>query len=406
MLSGTSIGVRRLIKKKLLQEIEPSEILKRLKLNQAALRRDLTKAINTIINQEKIIVTGDQRQQLQQRLLNDLLGFGPLEPFLHQADVTEIMVNGPYQIYIEKEGQLLPTTVTFDDEEHLLNVIDKILSPLGRRVDEVNPVGNARLPDGSRINVILPPLALNGPVLTVRKFRCQVFSLEELVKVKALPAKLAEFLKMGVRARLNILVSGGTGTGKTTLLNALANEINNNERIITIEDSAELQFNHPHVVSLESRPANIEGKGEVTIRDLVINALRMRPDRLIVGEVRAGEALDMLQAMNTGHDGSLTTAHANSPREAILRLETMVLMSGIELPQKAIRQQIFGGLNLIVHLSRDQKGNRCVQSVFFLSGLDPAGDIKLQLIYQKGMPFKFVNPEDLIKTKVNEVLIC
>jgi len=392
----STASVTQLIKKKLFAEVTPAEILKRLQVNPVTVRRDLSKTINQLLKQEKVMVTEKQRLEINDRLLNDILGFGPLEPFLQQPEVTEIMVNGPKEIFIEQNGRLFKTAAAFDDEEHLLNIIDKILAPLGRRVDEVCPLANARLPDGSRINVVLPPIALNGPVLTVRKFSRQIFALEELVKRQALPAFLADFLKECIKTRLNILVSGGTGTGKTTLLNALANEISPSERIITVEDAAELKFNHPHVVSLESRPANIEGKGQISIRDLVVNALRMRPDRLIVGEVRAGEALDMLQAMNTGHDGSLSTAHANSPLEAIARLETMVLMSGLELPQKAIRQQIFGGLHLIVHLSRRQTGQRFVQTVVFLTGLTNDGAIKLKTVYE--------HPQQSIKVKLAQLL--
>jgi len=392
----STASVTQLIKKKLFAEVTPAEILKRLQVNPVTVRRDLSKTINQLLKQEKVMVTEKQRLEINDRLLNDILGFGPLEPFLQQPEVTEIMVNGPKEIFIEQNGRLFKTAAAFDDEEHLLNIIDKILAPLGRRVDEVCPLANARLPDGSRINVVLPPIALNGPVKTVSKFSRQIFALEELVKRQALPAFLADFLKECIKTRLNILVSGGTGTGKTTLLNALANEISPSERIITVEDAAELKFNHPHVVSLESRPANIEGKGQISIRDLVVNALRMRPDRLIVGEVRAGEALDMLQAMNTGHDGSLSTAHANSPLEAIARLETMVLMSGLELPQKAIRQQIFGGLHLIVHLSRRQTGQRFVQTVVFLTGLTNDGAIKLKTVYE--------HPQQSIKVKLAQLL--
>lgn len=314
-----------------------------------------------------------EKQRIVAELVQEALGFGPITPFLEDAEVTEVMVNGPRQVYIERHGKLELTEVTFRDNEHVLHVIEKIVAPLGRRIDESMPMVDARLPDGSRVNAIIPPLALNGPTITIRKFFRDPLTIEDLIRFGSLTPEIAEFLKACVKARLNIIVSGGTGSGKTTLLNILSSFIPSDERIITIEDAAELQLRQEHVVRLESRPPNIEGKGAITIRDLVRNALRMRPDRIVVGEVRSGEALDMLQAMNTGHDGSLTTGHANTPRDMLSRLETMVLMAGMDLPVKAIREQVSSAIDLIVHAGRFRDGSRKVTHITEVQGME--GDV-------------------------------
>ncbi|RDV84061.1 CpaF family protein [Ammonifex thiophilus] len=314
-----------------------------------------------------------EQQRLAEELVQEALGLGPITPFLEDPEISEIMVNGPHQVYVERKGKLELTPVTFRDDAHVLQIIERIVAPLGRRIDESVPMVDARLPDGSRVNAIIPPLSLNGPVLTIRKFSATPLTMEDLIRLGTLTPSMARFLEACVKARLNIVVSGGTGSGKTTLLNVLSSFIPPDERIITIEDAAELQLRQEHVVRLESRPPNIEGKGAVTIRDLVRNALRMRPDRIVVGEVRGGEALDMLQAMNTGHDGSLTTAHANSPRDLLSRLETMVLMAGMELPVRAIREQIASALDLIVHASRFKDGSRKVTHITEVQGME--GDV-------------------------------
>ncbi len=314
-----------------------------------------------------------ERQELVDEIVAEVLGYGPIEDFLRDPSVTEVMANGYRNIYIERDGKILRTDKRFRDDGHLRRIIQKIVGQVGRRVDEYSPYVDARLPDGSRVNVILPPLSVHGPALTIRKFSADPFTTEDLVDMRTLTRQSGEFLDACVRGRLNIMVSGGTGVGKTTTLNVLSSYIPSNERIITIEDAAELKLGHEHIVSLESRPANIEGKGEVVIRDLVRNALRMRPDRIIVGEIRGGEALDMLQAMNTGHDGSLSTVHANSPRDALSRVETMVLMSGMDLPVRAIREQISRALQLIVHQSRLGDGTRRITQITEVQGME--GDI-------------------------------
>ncbi|GGJ61728.1 pilus assembly protein CpaF [Anoxybacillus voinovskiensis] len=313
------------------------------------------------------------RKKVVDELINDLTGFGPINPLLVDDEVTEIMVNGPYQVYCERNGKLELTNIQFRDEEHVMNVIEKIVAPIGRRIDESSPMVDARLPDGSRVNAIIPPLSLNGPTITIRKFSKDPLQIEDLIRFGTLTEEVALFLEACVKARLNIFVSGGTGSGKTTTLNVLSNFIPDDERIVTIEDAAELQLHQNHVVSLESRPPNIEGKGAVTIRDLVRNSLRMRPDRIVIGEVRGAEALDMLQAMNTGHDGSLATGHSNSPRDMIARLETMVLLAGVELPVKAIREQIAGAIDLIIHQARLKDGSRKIVHITEVQGME--GDV-------------------------------
>jgi pilus assembly protein CpaF len=307
---------------------------------------------------------------LIRELTADILGYGPIEPYLADDEVTEIMVNAYNRIYVERFGVIEPTTASFVDNDHLLRIIDKIVSQIGRRVDESSPMVDARLPDGSRVNAILPPLSLLGPTLTIRKFSRDPYTMDDLIGFGSLTPKAVHFLDACVVGKLNVLISGGTGTGKTTMLNALSASIPEDERIVTIEDAAELQLQQEHWVRLESRPANVEGEGEVRVRELVRNALRMRPDRIVVGEVRGAETLDMLQAMNTGHEGSLTTIHSNSPRDALSRLETMVLMSGIQLPHQAIREQIASALDLIVHLTRLADGSRRVARISEVVGME------------------------------------
>ncbi|BDG60246.1 CpaF family protein [Caldinitratiruptor microaerophilus] len=314
-----------------------------------------------------------EREAVARTLYDDLMGYGPLQPLLDDPEVSEIMVNGPDTVYVERHGRIERTDVRFDDDAHVLLIVERIVAPLGRRIDEASPMVDARLPDGSRVNAIIPPLALNGPTVTIRKFARTPITIEKMVEWGTLTPAMAKFLEACVAARLNIVVSGGTGAGKTTVLNALSSFIPPDERIITIEDAAELQLRQEHVVSLEARPANIEGQGEVSIRALVRNALRMRPDRIVVGECRGGEALDMLQAMNTGHDGSLTTGHANSPRDMLSRLETMVLMAGVDLPVRAIREQIASAVDLIVHCARLRDGTRRITHITEVQGME--GDV-------------------------------
>ncbi|WP_202078120.1 CpaF family protein [Caldalkalibacillus salinus] len=313
------------------------------------------------------------RKSVINELVNDLTGFGPINPLLEDEEVTEVMVNGPHQVYCERKGKVELTNVRFRDDDHVMNIIEKIVSPIGRRIDESSPMVDARLPDGSRVNAIIPPLALNGPTITIRKFAKDPFTIHDLISFGTLSEEMAVFLDACVKAKLNVFVSGGTGSGKTTTLNVLSSFIPNDERIVTIEDAAELQLGQDHVVSLESRPPNIEGEGAITIRDLVKNSLRMRPERIIVGEVRSGEALDMLQAMNTGHDGSLATGHSNSPRDMIARLETMVLMAGVDLPVRAIREQIAGAIDVIIQQTRMKDGTRRIVAITEVQGLE--GDI-------------------------------
>lgn len=333
-----------------------------------------------MLDRESEYLTRNDREDVIQQVMDEVFGFGPITSLLRDDTVSEIMANGPRQIYVERRGKLELTKVTFRDDEHLHTIIERIISPLGRRIDESMPMVDARLPDGSRVNAIIPPLSLNGCVLTIRKFSSHLLKVEDLIRLNTLTLPMAKFLEACVKGRLNIIVSGGTGAGKTSTLNIISAFIPSDERIVTIEDSAELALHQDHVVSLESRPANIDDKGEIAIRDLVRNALRMRPDRLVVGEVRGGEALDMLQAMNTGHDGSLTTGHANSPRDIISRLETMVLMSGIEFPIKAIREQISSAMDIIIQQSRLQDGSRKITHITEVIGME--GDvISLQDIF-------------------------
>lgn len=352
--------------------------------NSERVEREIKRVSEAIIERESDYLLRSDQEEVIQQVIDEVLGYGPITPLLRDQSISEIMVNGPNQIYVEKKGKIERTKTVFRDNQHLYTIIERIISPLGRRIDESMPMVDARLPDGSRVNAIIPPLALNGCVLTIRKFSSQLLGVEDLIRNNTLTSQMAKFLEACVKGRLNIVVSGGTGAGKTSTLNIISSFIPSNERIITIEDSAELDLHQDHVITLETRPANIDNRGEITIRDLVRNSLRMRPDRLVVGEVRGGEALDMLQAMNTGHDGSLTTGHSNSPRDMISRLETMVLMAGIEFPIKAIREQIASAVDIIVHQSRMQDGSRKITNITEVVGME--GDvITLQdiFIYKK-----------------------
>lgn len=347
----------------------------------------LLKSIEGLINANSAGISRVERLRIQKEIYNNVVGLGPLEPLLEDPDISEIMVNGPYNVYVERRGKLELSSTVFKDNEQLLNIITRIVSSVGRRIDEASPMVDARLLDGSRVNAVIPPIVLNGPTLTIRKFSKNALQASDLVKKSSISPMMVSFLESCVRGKLNVIVSGGTGSGKTTLLNILSGYIPDTERIVTIEDAAELQLRQNHVVTMESRAANLEGVGQITIRELVRNALRMRPDRIVVGEVRSGETLDMLQAMNTGHDGSLTTAHANSPRDLMSRLETMVLMSGMELPIKAIREQVSSALDLVVQQARLRDGSRKVINISEVVGME--GDtITLQDLFvfkQRGL---------------------
>ena len=343
------------------------------RLTEDELEGKVRVALQDVLAQEDTPLTTTDRARLAQEIADDILGYGPLEPFLRDPEVTEVMVNGPTTIYIERAGKIYPADGRFNDDAHLRRTIDKIVARVGRRVDEASPMVDARLPDGSRVNAVVPPLSIDGPTLTIRKFATDPYEAEDLITFGTMTTVVADFLNQCVRGRLNIMVSGGTGAGKTTTLNVLSSFIPDDERIITIEDAAELQLHQEHVVRLESRPPNIEGKGQITIRDLVRNALRMRPDRIVVGEVRDAAALDMLQAMNTGHDGSITTAHSNGPRDTLARVETMVMMSGAELPLKAVREQIASAFDIVVHQSRFRDGSRHITHVTEVVGME--GDV-------------------------------
>jgi pilus assembly protein CpaF len=343
-------------------------------------RQRIAELVNEIASEQNLTMTRHDKLRVVDTVIDDVLGLGPLEALLHDPEITEIMINSPKQIYIEQHGKLSLSPVSFDSTDQLMQVIDRIVSSIGRRVDESSPMVDARLKDGSRVNVIIPPLALRGPTVTIRKFAKEAFTVEDLVTFGSITPDMIRYLRACVRGRLNVVVSGGTGSGKTTTLNILSSFIPEDERIVTIEDAAELQLRQEHVVTLETRPANIEGRGRVSIRELVINSLRMRPDRIVIGECRGGEALDMLQAMNTGHDGSLTTLHANNPRECVGRLETLVLMAGAELPSRAIREQIGSAVNIIVQQSRLRDGTRKVVSITEVLGCE-GGEVQLQEIF-------------------------
>ena len=363
------VELKNRIQQKLISELDPGMDI----TQTAEVRATIREMFETMLEEESIVLTRNEKRRLFESIVAEILGYGPLEQFLQTDGITEIMVNGPEHVYIESSGKLQRTNVTFEDNDHLLRIIDRIVAPLGRRIDEGSPMVDARLPDGSRVNAVVPPISLNGASLTIRVFSKIPFTVENLIEFGSITPEAVEFLRACVIAKLNVLVSGGTGSGKTTLLNILSSFIPDGERIVTIENAAELQLRQEHVVTLESRSANVEGRGAVTIQDLVINSLRMRPDRITVGEVRGGEALDMLQAMNTGHDGSMTTGHANSTRDMLSRLETMVLMAGMDLPHRAIREQVASAIHLIVHQDRMRDGTRKVMSISEIQGME--GDV-------------------------------
>ncbi len=367
--AGSYFDLKTRVQNKLLAEIDPSMDVSR----TDDVKKTIQGLFEQILTEENIVLSRPERARLFEQISAEILGLGPLQALLEDDTITEIMVNGPKNIYIERKGKLHRVPVTFESNEHVMRIIDRIVAPLGRRIDESSPYVDARLQDGSRVNAVIPPISLVGPVLTIRKFSKNPISIEQMIQFGSITNEAVQFLKACVEARLNIIISGGTGSGKTTLLNVLSGFIPSDERILTIENAAELQLRQEHVVTLESRPPNIEGRGEITIRDLVMNALRMRPERIIVGECRGGETLDMLQAMNTGHDGSMTTAHANTPRDAISRLETMCLMSGMDLPIRAIREQISGAVDVICQQERMRDGTRKVTTITEVSGME--GDV-------------------------------
>lgn len=353
-------SIKKTVHRRLVAEMSPQEqmVLSAVHQDAAQVEQVIGNYVEKVLEENPFAVPVSERSKIVSDLKDEMLGLGPIEVLLKDPTVTEVMVNGPKKIFVERMGRLQLTDIQFHDDSHVMNIIERILSPIGRHIDESVPLVDARLEDGSRVNIIIPPLSLIGPCITIRKFATKALSVDNLITFGTLDRKMADFIKACIQARINILVSGGTGSGKTTTLNVLSSFIPENERIVTIEDAAELKLQQEHVVTMESRPANIEGNGEITIRDLVKNAMRMRPDRIIVGEVRGGEALDMLQAMNTGHDGSLTTAHANNPRDALSRLETMVLMAGFEMPIRAIREQVSSAIELILQQSRLKDGSR------------------------------------------------
>ena len=365
----TYMDLKTRVQNRLLAELDPGMDIS--KVNEV--RNTIQELFEQVLAEENIVLSRPERHRLFEQISAEILGFGPLQPLLEDDTITEVMVNGAKNIYIERDGKISRVPFTFESDEHVMRIIDRIVAPLGRRIDESSPYVDARLPDGSRVNAVIPPISLVGPVITIRKFFKNPLTIEQLIQFGTITTDAIQFLKACVESRLNIIISGGTGSGKTTFLNILSQFIPNDERIITIENAAELQLRQEHVVTLESRPPNIEGRGEVTIRQLVINALRMRPDRIIVGEIRDEAALDMLQAMNTGHDGSMTTAHSNSPRDTLARVETMALMAGMELPVRAIREQISSAIDLVIHQERMRDGTRKIVNITEVSGME--GDV-------------------------------
>jgi len=364
--AGSYFDLKTRVQNKLLAELDPSMDISK----TDDVRKTIQDLFEQILTEENIVLSRPERARLFEQIAAEILGFGPLQPLLEDETITEIMVNGAKNIYIERKGKIHRVPVTFENNDHVLRIIDRIVAPLGRRIDEASPYVDARLPDGSRVNAVIPPISLVGPALTIRKFSRNPITVDQLVQFGSITPESLQFLKACVESRLNVVISGGTGSGKTTLLNILSSFIPADERIVTIENAAELQLRQEHVVTLESRPPNIENRGEITIRQLVINSLRMRPDRVIVGEIRDEAALDMLQAMNTGHDGSMTTLHSNGPRDTLSRLETMTLMAGMDLPSRAIREQISSAIDLIVHQSRMRDGTRKVTYITEVSGME------------------------------------
>jgi pilus assembly protein CpaF len=365
----TYFDLKTRVQTRLLAELDPT-----LDISQVGVvRGTIRELFEQILSEEGIVLSRQEKHRLFEQISAEILGLGPLQNLLDDEDITEVMVNGPKNIYVEKKGKIHRIPMSFESDEHVLRIIDRIVAPLGRRIDESSPYVDARLPDGSRVNAVIPPISLVGPTITIRKFAKNPFTLEQLIKFGSITPESLQFMKACVESRLNIVISGGTGSGKTTLLNVLSQFIPGDERIITIENAAELQLRQEHVVTLESRPPNIEGRGEITIRQLVVNSLRMRPDRIIVGEIRDEAALDMLQAMNTGHDGSMTTAHSNSPRDTLARIETMTLMAGMDLPMRAIREQIASAIDIVVHQERLRDGSRKVVNITEVSGME--GDV-------------------------------
>lgn len=365
----TYLDLKTRVQNRLLAELDPSMDIS--KVNEV--RTTIQELFEQVLAEENIVLSRPERHRLYEQIAAEILGFGPLQPLLDDETITEVMVNGAKNIYVERNGKIHRVPLTFESDDHVMRIIDRIVAPLGRRIDESSPYVDARLPDGSRVNAVIPPISLVGPVLTIRKFFKNPISLEQLIQFGTITPEALQFLKACVESRINVVISGGTGSGKTTLLNILSQFIPNDERIVTIENAAEIQLRQEHVVTLESRPPNIEGRGEVTIRQLVVNALRMRPDRIIVGEIRDEAALDMLQAMNTGHDGSMTTAHSNSPRDTLARIETMTMMAGMELPVRAIREQVASAVDVVVHQERMRDGTRKIVNITEVSGME--GDV-------------------------------
>jgi len=365
----TYLDLKTRVQNRLLAELDPGMDVTKV----AEVRKTIQGLFEQILVEESIVLSRQEKHRLFEQIVAEIIGFGPLQPLLEDDSVTEVMVNGAKNIYVERKGKLTRVPLAFESDEHVMRIIDRIVAPLGRRIDESSPTVDARLPDGSRVNAVIPPISLVGPTLTIRVFAKTPFTVEQLIENGTVTPEAIQFMKACVEARLNIVVSGGTGSGKTTFLNVLSGFIPSDERIVTIENAAELQLRQEHVVTLESRPPNIEGRGEVTIQNLVVNSLRMRPDRIVVGEIRDGAALDMLQAMNTGHDGSMTTAHSNSPRDTIARVETMTMMAGYDLPVRAIREQIASAIDLLVHQERLRDGSRKIVSITEVAGME--GDV-------------------------------
>ena len=365
----TYLDLKTRVQNRLMADLDPGMDISK----TAEVRKTIQGLYEQILVEDSIVLSRQEKHRLFEQIVAEIIGFGPLQPLLDDNDVTEVMVNGPKNIYVERKGKITRVPIAFESDEHVMRIIDRIVAPLGRRIDESSPTVDARLPDGSRVNAVIPPISLVGPTITIRLFSKTPFTVQDLINFGSITPEAIQFLKACVEARLNIVVSGGTGSGKTTLLNILSGFIPSDERIVTIENAAELQLRQEHVVTLESRPPNIEGRGEVTIQNLVVNSLRMRPDRIVVGEIRDGAALDMLQAMNTGHDGSMTTAHSNSPRDTLARIETMTMMAGYELPVRAIREQISSAVDVIVHAERLRDGTRKVVNVTEVAGME--GDV-------------------------------